>query len=172
MIAVILMVAITVVLAAVLYVMVMGIFRGGGENTPVGAFQKPEKLPSLGRVKLRFGTISPQTRPTECKLVIEYTGNNESQNDIAALTSGSFKLDIDTEDVFEVNTPGNSGWWIKYVDMADDKKLSNGDYLEISWHQDGAKKDTWYLAEGEYIVTLLYLGTGDAICSSEFSILA
>ena len=57
-IATILMVAITVVLAAVLYVMVMG-FGGSTNNTPTGAITSASVTGT--NVKVNFGVISPTT---------------------------------------------------------------------------------------------------------------
>ena len=67
-IATILMVAITVVLAAVLYVMVIG-FGGGGQNAPPGNFS-PITVQSNTQVKITFGTFSPIPKPMDMKVIL------------------------------------------------------------------------------------------------------
>ncbi len=71
-IATILMVAITVVLAAVLYVMVMG-FGGPTAQTPTGSFSMTEKF-SATQQKIQFGVITPDTKVADVKLVITKNG--------------------------------------------------------------------------------------------------
>jgi flagellin-like protein len=76
-IATILMVAITVVLAAVLYVMVMG-FGGGQTATPTGTINvttgiRTATTPSVGFANITFGQISPIVKYSDCKLTVVNT---------------------------------------------------------------------------------------------------
>lgn len=143
-IATILMVAITVVLAAVLYVMVMG-FGGGETQTPTGSFTSTTKINSTAE-KVVFGIITPDVRFDECKLVLEHDGS------------------IDTVD-WTTETPTNNitadSVGVKAVDLADDDKISNGDYIIIS----GATS----AMRGSWTVTLIYAATGDQICTTSFT---
>ena len=71
-IATILMVAITVVLAAVLYVMVIG-FGGGGDTTPAGAWSASDaSAVDAGTVK--FGLFSVDTAPLDLKIFMYQNG--------------------------------------------------------------------------------------------------
>jgi len=168
-IATILMVAITVVLAAVLYVMVSGMLDESN-TTPVGSFQKgPDKFPGAKFIKLKFGRIVPTVTPVETLLVVEYTGNNLDQNDANIIKNGVFKENVDDGDVFDVQASGLSGWLVSYNDMADDKQISDGDYLQISWWN-STTSEQMYLAPGEYIISAIFQDTGDTICSTEFII--
>jgi len=74
-IATILMVAITVVLAAVLYVMVMGFSQGGGANTPSVAMDKAP-IGSVVGAKYRVTLISitsTTVKPTDITIIVTPT---------------------------------------------------------------------------------------------------
>ena len=69
-IATILMVAITVVLAAVLYVMVMGFSQGGGANTPSAAMSKtPGTTANTNRITL-ISVTSTTVKPTDITIIV------------------------------------------------------------------------------------------------------
>lgn len=93
-IATILMVAITVVLAAVLYVMVMG-FGGPGSQQPTGSFTAVQKT-SATTEKVSFGVITPDTKPTAIKIVVQngtttttYTFASDSSGTLTAVAGGT-----------------------------------------------------------------------------------
>jgi len=71
-IATILMVAITVVLAAVLYVMVMG-FGGPTTQTPTGSFSMTEKF-DADQQKVQFGVITPDCKLADMKIIVTFNG--------------------------------------------------------------------------------------------------
>jgi len=146
-IATILMVAITVVLAAVLYVMVMG-FGGTGTQTPTGAFTTATKLSSTTE-KILFGTISPDTKFVDCKLVVD--------TPYAAATTRNM-----ADGVASWTDSGSANMTVSYTDMGADGKISVGDYITIT--------QTGGLASGDWIVTLLYTSTGGSICAKTFTV--
>lgn len=77
-IATILMVAVTVVLAGVLYVMIIGI--GGGSNedlAPLGSWQDVDAVNTTA-AKLVFGSFSSEMNPIDLKLYIYEEGTNET----------------------------------------------------------------------------------------------
>ena len=77
-IATILMVAVTVVLAGVLYVMIIGIGGGSNENlAPLGSWQDVDAVNTTS-AKLVFGSFSAETNPIELKLYIYEDETNES----------------------------------------------------------------------------------------------
>lgn len=74
-IATILMVAITVVLAGVLYVMIIGL--GGGnteEMTPLGSWQNVDSITNTS-AKLAFGAFTKEVKPIDLRLFIYEDGN-------------------------------------------------------------------------------------------------
>lgn len=71
-IATILMVAITVVLAAVLYVMVIG-FGTGSESTPAGSWQNVEATASDAG-KLTFGSFTTEVNPIDIRIYVTAGG--------------------------------------------------------------------------------------------------
>jgi flagellin-like protein len=72
-IATILMVAITVVLAAVLYVMVMGFSSGGGSNTPSIALTKTAE-PTAGNYRISIVSITSTTvKQTDITIIVTPT---------------------------------------------------------------------------------------------------
>lgn len=150
-IATILMVAITVVLAAVLYVMVMG-FGGGETQTPTGSFTSVTKMNDTA-YKITFGAITPSTGFDECKIAI---------NGSAASDNLGNAIDKDNAKPIDVN-----GLTVYYyaVDLGEDDKISVGDYIVI-W--DKNKTDFW--ASGtEYTVNLIFIETGGSIAEKTFT---
>jgi len=148
-IATILMVAITVVLAAVLYVMVMG-FGGGGETAPTGDFSGAQKTGTYTE-KLIFGPFSKDTKPTDIKIVV--------QNGTESYTYTFVSDDSDSLNT----TSGDPGIkFLNYTDLADDSKISSGDYLTITFYEAASGQYT-------YTVSIVYIATGDAIGDITFS---
>ena len=108
-IATILMVAITVVLAAVLYVMVMGL--GDISTTPNGQITKVEKT-GTGEYKLTLSTFSPSTKLTDIKVNVNGT----------LFTSSDGKTWVPDKDyTYEITV----------TDQAGDGKVSQGDYITV-----------------------------------------
>ena len=143
-IATILMVAITVVLAAVLYVMVMG-FGGPSSQTPTGAFTSATKM-STTEEKLTFGAISPETKFIDCKLVV----------DAPYLAAGTWNMATAGPYAYAANVS------VAYTDMGADGKISVGDYITVTASAG--------LASGDWTVTLLHTGTGGTICAKTFTV--
>lgn len=108
-IATILMVAITVVLAAVLYVMVMGL--GDISTTPNGQITKVEKT-GTGGYKLTLSTFSPSTKLTDIKVNVNGT----------LFTSSDGKTWVPDKDYT---------YKITVTDQAGDGKVSQGDYITV-----------------------------------------
>ncbi len=108
-IATILMVAITVVLAAVLYVMVMGL--GDISTTPNGQITKVEKT-GTGEYKLTLSTFSPSTKLTDIKVNVNGT----------LFTSSDGKTWVPDKDYT---------YKITVTDQAGDGKVSQGDYITV-----------------------------------------
>lgn len=151
-IATILMVAITVVLAAVLYVMVMG-FGGPTTITPTGSFTAATKI-NATTMKISFGVITPDTPPSNLKIIVEdpdgnvRTWNWSDENNKYSITG--------TPDVTD-NVNGE----IEYVDLAQNNIINSGDYLKITM------KST--ATSGTYRVTMLYTPTGAVIDDITFN---
>jgi len=152
-IATILMVAITVVLAAVLYVMVMG-FETTGTQTPTGAFVGTPQSVSVGAVtgyKLQFGVLSPTTKFADCKVVVT-VGGVASPATVIVLAGTA------------ITSPANLV--LKFTDLAGDGAISTGDYLTITSGTTGTPVN---LVSGSYIVTMIFTSTGGSICSQSWS---
>ena len=147
-IATILMVAITVVLAAVLYLMVMG-FGTTGNQTPTGSFVGSPASVTNG-YQLTFGVITPSTKFTDCKVVI---------------TVGGVAAAAQTIVVAGQNFVGpNMG--VKWTDLASDGAISQGDYVTITG---GTFTVPIALPTGSYTVTILFTSTGGSICSQSWT---
>ncbi|MDH7508720.1 MAG: type IV pilin N-terminal domain-containing protein [Methanomassiliicoccales archaeon] len=151
-IATILMVAITVVLASVLYVMVMG-FGGPTTQTPTGSFSSVEKVSTTEKV--RFGVITPETTWTEIKIVVENVTAGQSDT-WTFPTSGTSLTPPASQNIDWI-----SG--ISYADLAGDGKISSGDYLTITFSSQGGS------APYEFKVSMVYIATGAVIDDISFT---
>jgi len=140
-IATILMVAITVVLAAVLYVMVSG-YGGGDTQTPTGSFTMADNKGG-GTYWLKLGPMTPTTNWDACKL---------------SMTDGSSTvLSSSLEASTEQNITALS-LLITPIDLAGDDKISSGDYILLELTD-----------EGSYTFTLIFTETGGSIDSIDVS---
>jgi len=157
-IATILMVAITVVLAAVLYVMVMG-FGGPSTQTPTGSFVGTPQQVSVGTVtgyQLTWGVISPSTQWTQCKMVVTVGGVASAATAIT-VTPGSNPNQI------ALLAPNLV---LSFTDLAKDGVISTGDYMTIN---SGTVAIPANLVAGSYTVTLLFTTTGGSICAQSWT---
>jgi len=136
-----------------------------GTTTPVGMFQKVEKHPAEGYVKVKFAQMDPSTPPTECGLSIDYQGSNTTLWSV----SGNFVKNEDDDDVFKVMLFNEDGWKVKYQDLADDGVINPGDYMTLCWYN-ATSGNTWYPASGNYEIELTTNMGQDTICSVEFTI--
>jgi flagellin-like protein len=149
-IATILMVAITVVLAAVLYVMVMGFTPGGGQ-TPTGAFTSEDKL-TASTYKLTFGAVTPETKFIDCKFRIDPAGQAVQTYTI-----------VSTASVTPVAAATVAG--IVITDLGGDGKISVGDYVTITINTLPISANN-----GDWTLTLIFTDTGGAITSKLFTV--
>jgi flagellin-like protein len=119
-IATILMVAITVVLAAVLYVMVIG-FGTGGQSTPAGAWNTVE---ATGRTtgKLTFGQFTTTTEPMDIKIFVKTGGSTAEISWPNAPTAQNASI----------TCTGIAGVTASYFDYAyAGNAINSGDYIQI-----------------------------------------
>jgi flagellin-like protein len=134
-IATILMVAITVVLAAVLYVMVIG-FGSGSSSTPAGAWSNVEPTNQTA-IKLVYGKFTSNVEPMDIKIIMrqaQYSWEIDPAG--GALTAASTPLGI-----------GYTGPWppptatlpipVYYDYNWQGNNINSGDYLTISNLQSG-----------------------------------
>ncbi len=147
-IATILMVAITVVLAATLYLMVGNMGTGTTDQTS-GNFAKTEKV-DTHTYKLTFTQFSPDTGIGSLTIYVE--------NKTATGTTTSDSLTLPSSDNGASVTGTNTHLTITYNDPANNKIINSGDYLTISGVDTG---DT-------YTVTILD-SNGNQICSTSFT---
>lgn len=146
-IATILMVAITVVLAAVLYVMVMG-FGGQQSSTPTGTFSIAAG--TNGYSNISFGQINPDTKYSDCKLTV--------QDQVA---SGTLLVsNVMTAAGTATSATGMAGVTATGTNAASNGKISVGDGMTLS--------GTAFAAGHTYKVQLLHVATGGVIASQTF----
>jgi flagellin-like protein len=145
-IATILMVAITVVLAAVLYVMVMG-FGGTSNNTPTGAITSVTGT-SSNKV-ITFGAISPTTIWNNVKISIQSGAATPVLSNSITSTTGTVAVPITL-----------TGYTLSGTNLAANGNINNGDSITIT---------TGLTAGSSYTVALIYVPTGGSICSNTFT---
>ena len=156
-IATILMVAITVVLAAVLYVMVMG-FGGSTNSTPTGSFTSVATGTTTAKVNI--GVISPKTTYANCKITL-------IDNTAATAVSVSGAMSARTTTAVTINgfNAGSYTTASTATNLGGDGDINSGDYITLTY---GAV-NVGLLAGHSYTMTLLYVPTGGSICSTTFT---
>ena len=148
-IAVILMVGITVVLAAILYVLVSG-YGEGGTVTPTGDFSGTQKTAS-DECRLAFGPFSVDTSWTEIRLVV---ANGTDTAYTWTFNEGSTSLTcVGTQSGLDS---------IVYTDLAGDNKVGSGDYVTLHFNWDGSGSTNW-------MATIIFNANGDTIGDTSFS---
>ncbi len=143
-IATILLVAITVALSSVLYVMVTE-FGSTSPPAPSGAFGIAEKV-SNDTMKVSFGSFNKDTDFTDCKVTIEHAGTTATA--VALTSSGNITVG-----------PYN----VMITDLAGNGKISSGDHLTVSNTNGGA-------LNGKYTVFLLWAQDGSVIASASLNV--
>jgi flagellin-like protein len=144
-IATILMVAITVVLAAVLYVMVMG-FGGNTNSTPTGSFTSVTG--TTANKVISVGAVSPTVKWTDVKFSIQPgTG--------APVVSSAITTQAGTNVTVAV-----TGYTLFGTNLASNGNVNNGDSITIY---------SGLTAGNTYTVTLIHVPTGGSICSKTFT---
>jgi flagellin-like protein len=135
-IATILMVAITVVLAAVLYVMVMG-FGTSGQNTPTGSFSSTTSISTTSQ-KVQFGVITPDAKVADIKIIV--TDNSGATVLSATLSTTQFGASTVKGQLTQLG--------------GTDNKVASGDYLTLTALTAGS---------GTYTVSMVFIPTGNII---------
>lgn len=155
-IATILMVAITVVLAAVLYVMVLG-FGGGGGAGITGSFTSQTSTSYAGQTarKLTLSSFIPDTGVTGIKVIVEIPGTTETFEFPSVGTTNPV-----------VNKTGTN-WQLLFYDLALNGILNSGDYFILGDEVTGGVQA---LQTGSYTVTILNAATGDQIDNITFTV--
>ena len=156
-IATILMVAITVVLAAVLYVMVLG-FGGTSTQTPTSSLSKITPGPSYG-VKFQFAPMSKDTAWTDVSLQLS-DGSTTVQ--WSPLTTD---LDNGTtaKYVGATKTLGSMTVWCNITDLVGNGYVTSGDYLPFT-----TGSAATFSAATTYTATVIYDPTSSKVCDANF----
>ena len=116
-IATILMVAITVVLAAVLYVMVSGLLTGPGPSKPIVAFGALTRTGTTSE-QFQIASASPQVGPSNFKVNVGIGPTLVGAVAFPA-TSGSAATDGNTT--------------ITWLDVGGEKTVNQGDIITVTW---------------------------------------
>jgi len=124
-----------------------------------GSFSDVQKASSTTE-NVFFGSFSDDVRPQEIRILI-FIGGNWSSTGRAAytmpLTGLSGPLDIDPTRSY--NMSEISG--VTYTDLTQDEKISDGDYITISFVHSGSESV-------QYQVAMMHLETGEIIDSITF----
>ncbi len=141
-IATILMVAITVVLAAVLYVMVME-FDNDTSIAPTGNWVELEKDSSTTAI-MKFGAFSKDIKWTD--ITIKIAGVNSTSYELSFDANPPTATDVDQDGSGQVITAIST-------DLGDNSQINTGDYITLTWAnaQPGEYTITIVNAEGEQI---------------------
>jgi len=153
-IATILMVAITVVLAAVLYVMVLG-FGGTSQQTPTTQLTKGTVT---GGVKMTLAAVSIETLWSDVTILIDDGTNTDSWTNISS-------EDLQTGQAVTKNygicTIGALDVTLKMTDIAGNGYANQGDYFTLTASS--------FLTTTTYTVTLIFDPTSSEITHQTFN---
>lgn len=119
-IATILMVAITVVLAAVLYIMVIGLTPTTGTQAPTGNWG-PAQATSSTTAEATFAGFSSDPAPTSLTIVLENSTN-----------SGTYSFPNNNDGVILNKASGDDMGTISYKDYGTNQLVNQGDKLRFS----------------------------------------
>jgi flagellin-like protein len=145
-IATILMVAITVVLAAVLYIMVIGI-GDGGPQPPRGAWGA-KKIIDRTTVTIDFAEVTPDQTPMDLKILLTRNETTEGTYTFTSNDDGALSL-----------SKGPDVGDLAYSDLADNGIVSIGDRIVMTDLAPGS----------EYEIIMIWVHNGDSIASATFS---
>ncbi len=145
-IATILMVAITVVLAAVLYIMVITM-TGPGRVPPTGTWGKTE-VKSSTEATADFGVITPEQRPMDLKIVLI---RNETAQGLYSFSNN--------DDGTLILESGEDVGTLTYMDLMDNQRVNNGDKMRMTDLAPGSS----------YELIMAWVPTGDQIDSTTFT---
>jgi len=158
-IATILMVAITVVLAAVLYVMVLG-FGADTTTTPTSSFSKTSTTDSYGNPAwaFRFGTLTDEVNWNDVTILLTDGTNSVSW------TPTNDNLDDGAGDIyaFTNGTLGTLTITAKLMDQSGNGKVDGGDILTLGC-------STTWSATTDYSLRALYETTDEPMAEITFS---
>ncbi len=148
-IATILMVAITVVLAAVLYIMVIGM-TPPTDLPPTGVLTPPKYLDAT-TVDIEFAKLNPEPAPMKLEISLIRNGTEEGKYGFSSNDDGVLTL-ISGQDVGTLT----------YYDLADNQKVNIGDRIRLSD----------LTPNSDYNLIVIWSPSGDKITSKEFRTLS
>ncbi|MCJ7489058.1 MAG: type IV pilin N-terminal domain-containing protein [Thermoplasmata archaeon] len=153
-IATILMVAITVVLAAVLYVMVLG-FGGDTTTTPTSSLTKSTVTSG---VKLTFAPVSVDTQWDDVTILLS------DGTDTVQWTPATANLDsaITTKEPLGTGTLGSLTVYCNVTDLAGNGYVNQGDYFTL------VTSGTSFSTATTYTCTILYAPSAGEMCHATF----
>lgn len=146
-----LMVVMTVLLSAVLYVVVMT-FGGLVAHQPIGTFIGATKE-TQGIERLTFSSFSPQVKFEDCRIFIDPPGD---EADAGAPIVWGLAENYTTPCIY------NSSVTFTIKDLAEDGKISQGDHIAIVWND--------VMPAGQWTVKLVYAPSGTALATIMFTI--
>jgi len=147
-----LMVVMTILLSAVLYVVVMS-FGGFVAHQPIGTFIGATKE-TQGFERLTLSSFSPEVKFGHCMILINPPGD--------APDAGAPELWTLTENL---TTPYiyNDTIALTIMDLGQEGKISQGDYIIIDWNHE-------VMPAGEWIVRLMNAHTDTTLATIMFTI--
>jgi hypothetical protein len=140
------MVAITVVLAAVLYIMVITI-PGGDVQPPVGSWGAKKVLSST-EVNVDFARVTPEQKPLGLKILLVRNETIEGTYSFASNDDGALIL-----------SSGTDVGSLAYSDLVDNGKVNIGDKIMMTNLTPGSV----------YTIHMIWAHNGDRITQTTFS---
>jgi len=147
-----LMVVMTILLSAVLYVVVMS-FGGIVAHQPIGTFIGATKE-TQGFERLTFSSFSPEVKFERCKVLIDPPGDAP---DAGAPELWNLTGNLTTPYIY------NGTITLTIMDLGQEGKISQGDYIIIDWNHE-------VMPAGEWVVGLMVSNTDSPLATIMFTI--
>ena len=165
-IATILMVAITVVLAAVLYVMVLG-FGGTSTQAPTTSLAKKTPGPSYG-VKYEFVSISKTTSWDDVSIQLSDGTNNLAWHPVKTSYASGVTVSHG-EAAAAGDVLGTLHIWCNITDLTGNGNVNGGDYFTLVTVASGVAGVPTFAGSTTYTISIIYDVTPEKIFDTTFN---
>jgi hypothetical protein len=145
--AVVFLMVVPMIMAAVLYITVIGLTPGGGTTVPTGQWGPYDELSSTA-VDIQFARVTPEPRPVQLEIILVRNYTDQGRYTFPDNDDGQLTLAAGTD----LGT-------LTYEDYLDNQRVNTGDEIRMTGLSPGS----------DYTIIMFWGPTGDQIASKDFS---